>query len=106
MSNAFDLVRYRVHRRRWSSISAILSESGASDTEMKMGLKALHGVTWPAKDDPFICFTEDTQQRDEFRKNGVINPTLCQLLLTSRCFALDEDDCKEKFEALLRKENE
>lgn len=100
---AFDLVRYRVHKRRWSSISAILAETGASATETKIGLQKLHGLHFNSqKDDPFIFFTEDTQQRAQFRSDGVLNPTLLQILLTSRVFDLDEDRCKERFEKMLK----
>jgi hypothetical protein len=99
---AFDLVRYRVHRRRWSAISRILSETGASDTEMKMGLAKLHGIAIGQADDPQLFFTEDTQQRQEFANDGVANPTLCQLILTSRMFDTDEDRCKARFEAMLK----
>lgn len=99
---AFDLVRYRIHKRRWSSISAILAESGMSDTEMKLGLKTLHNIEWDFKDDPWLFFSEDTQQRKEFAGNGVTNPTLCQLLLTSRAFGLTEHDCRARFLSLLR----
>jgi hypothetical protein len=99
---AFDLVHYRVHWRRWSAISRILSETGASDTEMKMGLAKLHGIAIGQADDTEIFFTEDTQQRAEFANDGIVNPTLCQLILTSRMFDTDEDRCKARFEAMLK----
>lgn len=103
MSLAFDHIRFRIHRRRYTQIRAIMAESGESDTRLKCGLSALHGITFsgPLDEDREIFFTEDTQQLEELQRNGVPSPTMMQLILTSKAFAFDEEECKNRwFEAM------
>lgn len=101
---AFDLIRWRVHKRRYSSIRSIMAETGESDTALKIGLAHLHDIHFDFKDDPFIFFTEDSGQRELLAKDGIPAPTWLQILLTSKIYDLDEQKCKDRFQALMKED--
>lgn len=104
---AFDHIRFRIHRRNYSSIRAIMAETGESDTTLLRGLRDLHGIYFDSlKDDPLIFFTEDTHQLEEMEKTGILNPTVMQVILTSKAFALDEEECKTRWYAAMEKMKE
>lgn len=105
MSQAFDHIRFRIHRRRYEQIRAIMAESGESDTALKCGLSRLFGITFSGPIDEVreVFFTEDTHQREALAGDGVPNPTFLQILLTSKAFAFTEEECRERWEEAMKK---
>lgn len=108
MPHAFDIVRYRVHKRPYSSIRAIMAEMGQSDTVLLRGLRELHNIYFDSlREDPMLFFTEDTAQLESLRAEGVTSPTMLQVLLTSIAFSdISEDDVKARWEAAMKKISE
>lgn len=100
---ALELVRYRVLGKPYSKWRAIVAELGESDTAFLIALREVHGIGIAKADDPMLYVIQDTQQMREF-KDGGLNPTMLQLLLTSRVIALSEEDAKAKFEKLLKED--
>lgn len=104
---ALELIRYRIHQRRYSAWRAIFAEMGESDTNFLKGLKETHGLNIDKKDDPILYVTEDTQQlrtmQDDAARMGntLFKPTMLQILLTSRVIAMSEEDAKARFEKYL-----
>lgn len=97
---ALELVRFRVLGKPYSKWRAIIAELGESDTTFLIGLREIHGIGIAKNDDPMLYVVQDTQQMREF-KDGGLNPTMLQILLTSRVIALTEEDAKARFEKLL-----
>ncbi len=104
---ALELIRYRIHQRRYSQWRAIFAEMGESDTNFLKGLKETHGLKIDKAEDPILYVTEDTQQlrtlKHEAALMGSLNfqPTMLQILLTSRVIALSEEEAKARFEKYL-----
>lgn len=47
----------------------------------------------------------DEEMAEKLHAHGITNPTMCQLIGTSRCIALSENDAKMRFEAMMRSQN-
>lgn len=104
---ALEMVQYRVLGNPYSKWRAILAETGESDTNFKIGLKELHGLEFETlRDDPMLYITQDTQQMRFLAENGVANPTMLQILMTSRVFALSEEAAHERMQEVLHKAQE
>lgn len=101
---ALEVVRYRVLSKPYSAWRAILAEIGQSDTDFLIALRELHGIKIDKKTDPQLFLTQDTQQMRILAEEGIERPTMLQILLTAKVFALSEEDCKAKMEKLLRGE--
>lgn len=99
-----QLVRFRILGKPYSSWRSIMAETGESDTMFLMGLQALHGIAIDKTADPMLFCSQDTHQMQELAESGVENPTMLQIMLTSKAYALSEEDCKTRIEAILRGE--
>lgn len=99
---AFDLVKFRVHKRRYSQLRAIISELGESDTMLLRALASIHDIHLNTlTEDPELYFTEDTHQLGLLKEQGVPSPTFLQLTMTSKAFAIDEEECKRRWFAAM-----
>lgn len=95
---AFDLVKFRIHKRQYSQLRAIISELGESDTMLLRALASLHDIHINTfTDDPELYFTEDTHQLGLLREQAVPSPTMLQLALTSKSFSTTEEGAKERW---------
>ncbi len=92
-----EVVRHRVLGKPYSKWRAIIAETGNSDTDFLICLKRLFGITIDKTADPMLYITQDTQQMRQLEEQGVANPTLLQILLTTRAIALDEQAASELF---------
>lgn len=97
-----QLVKYRILGKRYSAWRAIIAETGESDTMFLLALKALHGIEINKIEDPVLYVSQDTHQMGILAAEGVPSPTLLQILLTAKAFALTEGAAKDKMKALLR----
>lgn len=102
---AFDLIKWRIRSMPYSRMRAIMAELGESDTQLLIGLSRLHDMHFNSlTEDREIFFTEDSAQIDGWHKGGVMAPTMLQMLLTSRIFALDRHTCQDRFEKLMKED--
>lgn len=103
---ALDFVGYSILSRPWSSIRAIMAEFCVNPEVLKAALRTGHGVdVQPDIDNglnPIIFFEVDSDMRERLRERRIDNPTMLQLIGTSRVFARTAEECSEKFEALMR----
>lgn len=97
-----EMVRYRILGKPYSSWRAIIAESGESDTVLLISLKRLHGIEIDKSADTFLYCTQDTNQMQALADQGVPNPTMYQLAMTSKAWGLTEQAAVERMEAILR----
>lgn len=91
---ALELVQFRILGKSYSKWRAILAETGESDTKFLMFL-ADFGIAINKVEDPMLYCSQDTQQMRLLAEDGVPNPTLYQVVMTSKAFSLTEDGCAE-----------
>lgn len=91
---ALELVKVRILGKPYSKWRAILAETGESDTKFLMFL-AKFGIAINKADDPMLYCAQDTQQMRLLLEDGVLNPTLCQIAMTSKAWSLTEQGCKD-----------
>lgn len=104
---AIELVKFRILGRPYRKWRKLFTDNGTTDTEFLIGLKLLHEIEFDSlREDPMLFCTQDTQQMRLFREEGIESPNDLQIALTSKVWALSEDDCKAKMEALLQKMQE
>lgn len=97
-----ELVKYRVIGKKYSKWRAIITEAtGESDTLFKIALYQAHNIRIEATDDPMVYIIDDTNQRRELREQGVLNPTMLQLLLSTKIISLSEQDALDRMSAWL-----
>lgn len=99
---ALELVKYRILGKPYSKWRAILAETGESDTKFLIFLAKKFDLAINKADDPMLYCSQDTQQMRLLSEDGVPNPTLCQVVLTSKAFALTEEGCKEAWAAAMQ----
>lgn len=99
---ALELVRYRILGKPYSKWRAIIAETGESDTAFLICLNRQWNIVVNKAEDTTLFITQDTQQMRLLAEQGVANPTLLQILLTSKVIALSEEEAKDQFEKLLR----
>lgn len=100
---ALQFVKYRVLGKVYSKWRAILAESGSSDTDFLVWLRNEHDLIIDKAADPMLYLTQDTEQTQILADQGTENPTLLQIMLTSRAYALTEEACKERWLAVMQK---
>lgn len=100
-----DFVGYRVICKPWSAVKAIMSEFHQDSELLRAALKIGHGIDIDESipgSDPMIYFVVDQQQKEKLSEYHIDNPTMLQLLGTSRCFGLTKEDAEEKFRKLMQ----
>lgn len=87
-----ELVRFRILGKKYSAWRAIITEAtGESDTLFKLGLYQAHNIRIDDPlADPMVYIVQDTAQMRELAEQGVGNPTLCQLLMSTKIIDLSE----------------
>lgn len=98
---ALELIRYRILGKPYSSWRALIASTGNSDTDFLICIKELFGIVIDKKADPMLYITQDTQQMRLLKESGA-NPSMLQILLTSKVMSLTEEGAKELMEELLR----
>lgn len=103
---ALDFVGYSILSRPWSSIKAIMAEFCVNPEVLKAALRIGHGMDVQERIDrgenALIFFEIDSDMKARLEQRGIDNPTLLQLVGTSRAFGFTAEECSEKFEALMR----
>lgn len=96
-----ELVKFRILGKKYSAWRAIMAEAtGESDTLFRMAL-AKFGIKIETDLDPFIYIVQDTNQMRELKEQGVANPTMLQLLLSTKWVSLSEQDAIDMMNAWL-----
>lgn len=87
-----ELVKFRILGKSYSKWRAIITEAtGESDTLFKLGLYQAHNIRIDDPlADPMVYIVQDTAQMRELAEQGVGNPTLCQLLMSTKIIDLSE----------------
>ncbi len=94
--------------RPWTKIRDIMAEASANPERLKAALAIGHGID--VQEDinkglnPIIFFEVDSDMAARLKQRGIDNPTMLQLIGTSRVFARTAEECSAKFEALMRGE--
>lgn len=106
---SLDFVGYSILSRPWTSIRDIMAEASANPELLKAALAIGHGLDVQDKINqrlnPLIFFETDSDMAARLKQRGIDNPTMLQLIGTSRCFAFSAEECSAKFEALMRGED-
>ncbi len=103
---ALDFVGYSIMSRPWTKIRDIMAEASANPELLKAALAIGHGID--VQEDinkglnPIIFFEVDSDMAARLKQRGIDNPTMLQLIGTSRVFARTAEECSEKFEKLMR----
>lgn len=103
---ALELVKFRVLGKPYSSWRAILAETGESDTKFLVWLRNEFDLIIDKKEDPMLYCSQDTQQMRLLAEDGVPNPTLCQVAMTSKSWAFSEEACQSTWRAAMDKQQE
>lgn len=101
--SALELVSYRVLGKSYSKWRAIITEAtGESDTLFKIALFQAHNIRIDNPDaDPMLYIVQDTNQMRILAEEGVINPTMLQILLSTKIVSLTEQGAKDRMNAWL-----
>lgn len=106
--HALDFVGYSILGRPWTSIRDIMAEANSDPYLLMAALAIGHGLDVQEKINaglnPMIYFEIDSDMATRWKFRGVDNPTLLQLIGTSRVFAWTAEEASEKFETLMRGE--
>lgn len=107
---SIDFVGYSIMSRPWSSIKNIMAEFCVNPEVLKAALRLGHGIDVQEDIDkglnPILFFEIDSEMAERLKKRGVDNPTMLQLIGTSRAFGRTAEECSEKFERLMRGDDE
>lgn len=97
-----ELVKFRILGKPYSKWRAIITEAtGESDTLFRMGLFQAHNIRIDGQGDPMLYIIQDTAQMRQLAEEGVHNPTILQLLLSTRIIDLTEQGAKDRMEKWL-----
>ncbi len=98
-----EVIKYRVLGKPYSAWKAIIAEAaGDPDADFKEALFNSNNIRIDDPDaDPLLYIIEDTNQHRILRERGVPNPTMLQLLLSTRIISLSEQDAIERMNAWL-----
>lgn len=101
--HALELISYRVLGKRYSQWLAIMAEAtgGQGDSLFKQGLFEGHNIRVEATEDPMLYITQDTGQMRELLQEGVVNPTMLQLLLSTKCISLSAQGAMDDMTRLM-----
>lgn len=103
---ALKTTRYRILSLEYRRVAAILAEFEESEQVLRDALRVGHQIeiddaTAPAA---VLHFIIDEDMQRKMKEYKIDNPTILQLLGTSRCVGLSEKDAAARFEALLKGE--
>lgn len=103
-----DFVGYRIICKPWSSVRAIMAEFHPNPDILRQALQVGHGITIDESipgHDPMLFFIFDSEIAEKLADFRIPNPTMMQIMGTSRVIALTKEDAVAKFEALMRGED-
>lgn len=96
-----ELVKFRILGKPYSKWRAIITEAtGESDTLFRMALLKF-GIKVETDLDPTIYIVQDTNQMRQLAEEGIGNPTMLQLLLSTKWVSLSEQDAIDMMNAWL-----
>lgn len=102
---ALELVKFRTLGKPYSKWRAIMAELGGSDTPLLIFLRDEFGILIDKREDPMLFCINDTQQMKLLLNDGIPSPTILQLMLTSKSWALTEEAAIAKWKAVMQPEN-
>lgn len=99
--------KFKIISRPFAMLAAIFAEYDPSENRLRDALRQGHGIILDENPEAEnrIYFVIDSEMADKLKEYRIPNPTLLQLLGTSRCIASSEQEAKEKFRAMLNAEN-
>lgn len=101
---ALKTTRYRILSLEYRRVAAILAEFEESEQVLRDALRIGHQIeiTDEIAGAVVLHVVIDEQQTDKLREYRIPNPTLLQLIGTSRVISTSEKDAAARFEALMK----
>jgi len=98
---------YRIIRKLYSQVKAIMAEHHPDPLALKRALAAGHGIDIDQVPggDPMLFIVADEQAAKKMADFKIPNPTLLQIIGTSRVISLSEQDAIDRFEKLMQAED-
>lgn len=97
-----DFVHYRIVSRSYSSVAAIMAEFEADPDILPQALLIGHGIKIDRGRDPTLYIVLDSEMMQKMKDNRIDNPTLMQMIGTSRVIRLTKEKAAEDFEAMMK----
>jgi hypothetical protein len=97
---------YRIIKKLYSQTRAIMAEHHPDPNALKKALAAGHDIDIDQVPggDPMLYIVADQQAAQKMADFKIPNPTLLQIIGTSRVIALTEQDAIDRFEKLMQAE--
>lgn len=104
---ALKTTRYRILSLEYRRVAAILAEFEESEQVLRDALRIGHQIeiTDEIAAAVVLHVVIDEQQMDKLREYRIPNPTLLQLIGTSRVISTSEKDAAARFENLMKEDN-
>ena len=98
---------YRIIKKLYSQVCAIMAEHHPDPLALKRALAAGHGIDIDQVPggDPMLYIVADEQAAKKMADFKIPNPTLLQIIGTSRVIALSEQDAIDRFEKMMQAED-
>ena len=98
---------YRIIKKLYSQVRAIMAEHHPDPDALKKALAVGHGIDIDQipGGDPMLYIVADEQAAKKMADFKIPNPTLLQIIGTSRVIALTEQDAIERFEKMMQAED-
>lgn len=105
---ALQFTGYRIHRRTYAEARDIMAEFDMSERLLCDALRIGHNIDIDPEKPALnlnLYIVEDQQQREKLAQYHIPNPTLCQLIGSSRVISTTKADAIARFEALMKEDN-
>ncbi len=106
--HALQFTGYRIHKRSYREVRDIMSEFDMSEKLLCDALRMGHNIDIDPENPALnlmLYIVEDQQQREKLSEYRIPNPTLCQLIGTSRIIRQSEKEAVDAFQELMKKED-
>jgi hypothetical protein len=104
---ALRFTGYRIISRPYRTVAAIMAEFDPSKANLRDALRIGHGIdiTDAIAECAVLHIVIDQEMAEKLKQYRIPNPTLLQLIGTSRVISLSEKDAVARFEAMMKGEN-
>lgn len=102
---AIHKISFRIVHHQWSAVAAMLQAMNVEPAVLLEALKVGHGIEIDVDEDPELFFVLDSEMRQKLHDSNFREPSEAQLIATSRCVAMSEQDAREKFSAQFKGDN-
>ncbi len=98
-------ISFKVISATWAQVVVMMMDANVEPQIVLEALKEGHGIEIAPDENPTLWFVLDSEMRDKLHDANYREPTTFQLIATSRCVGLSEEDAKAKFTAMVRGDN-